>query len=30
MVDGAVIAHLNNKLESVGQNMHSVFDACFS
>ena len=30
MVDGAVIAHLNNKLELVGQNLHSMFDARFS
>jgi hypothetical protein len=30
MVDGAVVAHLNNKLEFVGQNLHSMFDARFS
>ena len=30
MVDGAVIAHLNNKLEFVCQNLHSMFDARFS
>jgi hypothetical protein len=30
MVDGAVTAHLNNKLDFVGQNLHSIFDARFS
>ena len=26
MVDGAVIAHLNNKMDFVDQNIHSIFD----
>jgi len=26
MVDGAVVAHLNNKLEFLGQNLYSMFD----
>ena len=30
MVDDAVVSHLNNKLEFVGQNLHSMFDARFS
>jgi hypothetical protein len=30
IVDGAVAAHLNNKLESVEQNIYSIFDALFS
>jgi hypothetical protein len=30
IVDGVVTAHLNNKLDFVGQNLHSIFDARFS
>jgi hypothetical protein len=30
MVDGGVTAHLNNKLDYVGQNIYSIFDAHFS
>ena len=30
MVDGAVVSHLNNKLEFMSQNLHSMFDARFS
>ena len=30
MVYDAVVSHLNNKLEFVGQNLHSMFDARFS
>ena len=30
MVDGAVIAHLNNKMDFVDQNIHSIFDDRFN
>ena len=30
MVDGAAIAHLNNKIDFVDQNIHSIFDDRFS
>jgi len=30
IVDSVVTTHLNNKLDFVGQNLHSIFDAHFS
>jgi hypothetical protein len=30
MIDGAVVSHVNNKLELVGQNLHSMFDTRFN
>jgi len=30
MIDRAIVSHVNNKLESVGQNLYSMFDTRFS
>jgi hypothetical protein len=30
MIDVAVVSHMNNKLELVGQNLHNMFDTRFS